>query len=280
MKKIWAILMFVVAFGMIMSSVSAVDLHPHDFNGLFTLDVPSDDFSRPPIGEHRYHDKSNNLYVEYLTIDDVHARNCANFDEYINECLRLEQIGTEGDLTIFKDDEDYVVTVHSDEELFIITDDDLDVAKAIALSADLEDKSKNDTNESSTPTSGNAELKSQDFYGFFKMDVPKDSDFGDTGNYDKRVVADSVYYFDEVNNITINYINNEAFDDKVVNDTVEGLKQSGANVSAEDDLYVISANGTNEIIFHDAPKTFIIISNQIDLDTLKDMASSIEITDN
>ena len=60
---------------------------------------------------------------------------------------------------------------------------------------------------------------------------------------------------------------------------MDGLKQQGANVSTEDDLYIISGNGTNEVIFHDAPKTFVIVSNQLDADTLKDMASSIEIID-
>jgi hypothetical protein len=55
--------------------------------------------------------------------------------------------------------------------------------------------------------------------------------------------------------------------------------KSCADVSAEDGMYVISANGTNGIIFHEQPKTFIINSNHVDLDTLKDMASSIELTD-
>ena len=65
MKRILTIGVLVVVFGMLLGSVSAVDLHPHDFDGKFTLDVPSDDFSRPPVGTSKYHDKSNNLYIEY-----------------------------------------------------------------------------------------------------------------------------------------------------------------------------------------------------------------------
>ena len=278
MKKIFAILIFAAVFGMVIGSVFAADLHPYDFDGKFTMDVPSDDFDRHPVGTNTFNDKSNNLKIQYYTIDEIHERNCNSFDEYINH-LTYDKVGTDGDLSIFKDKEDNIIIFHSDDVMVIITADDLQQAKTIAKSADFgKDNATNETSDS-VPASGNKELKSQDFFGFFKMDVPKDSDFGDTEDSDKKVVADSVYYVDEVNNITINYINNSAYDDKVVKDTVDSLKQQGANVTTDNGLYLISANGNNEVIFHDAPKTFILMSNEVDLDTLKDMASSIEITD-
>jgi hypothetical protein len=265
--------MFAAVFGMLICSVSAVDLHPYDFDGKFTLDVPSDNFSRYPVDTHTFNDKSNNLKITYLTIDEIHSRKYKNIEEYFNESLRLDNVETDGDLIIYKDDGDHSVMFHSDDVLVQIRDDDLDEAKTIAKSVDFGEEKSNEHSESPAKNIG---LESRDFYGFFKMDVPKDSDFGDTENYDKRVVADSVYYVDEVNNISINYINNDAFDDEVVKDRVDSLKQNGANVTAKDKLYLISVN---EAIFHDGPKTITVISNQIDLDTLTDMASSIEITD-
>lgn len=278
MKKIFAILIFASVFGMMAGSVFAADLHPYDFDGKFTMDVPSDDFDRHPVGTNTFNDKSNNLKIQYYTIDEIHERNCNSFDEYINQ-LTYDKVGTDGDLSIFKNKDDNIVIFHSDDVMVIITADDLQQAKTIAKSADFgEDNATNETSDSSN-ASANKDLKSQNFFGFFKMDVPKDSDFGDTEDSDKKVVADTVYYTDEVNNITIQYMNNEAFDDNAVKQTVDGLKQSGADVSVEGDLYVISGNGTNEVIFHDGPKTFTIYSNHVDLDTLKDMASSIEITD-
>ena len=41
MKKI---LMFAVVFGLLLGTVSAVDLQEHDFDGHFTLDVPGNAF--------------------------------------------------------------------------------------------------------------------------------------------------------------------------------------------------------------------------------------------
>ena len=127
MKRILTVLMFVAVFGMLCGSVVAADLEPYDFKGKFTLDVPKDfDLARQAIGNpNKFSDSNSDLYIEYYTIDDVQAMNCNDFDEYINECLRLDEIETDGDLTVFKDGNDYVVTVHSDEELFIIVDDDL-----------------------------------------------------------------------------------------------------------------------------------------------------------
>ena len=66
MKKILAILIFASVFGMMAGSVFAADLHPYDFDGKFTMDVPSDDFDRHPVGTNTFNDKSNNLKIQYL----------------------------------------------------------------------------------------------------------------------------------------------------------------------------------------------------------------------
>ena len=278
MKKIFAILMLAAVFGMVIGSVVAADMIEHDFGGKCKVQIPDGYHwmgDQVPFGD-AIHGKG--VSIHFFTEDDLNGE---SFEDYIDSA-QLEDEKTEGNLTIYKDGDKYVVLEHIDDKYLLIKDKDLEEAKKIALSADFgEDKSAKNSDESAKtePASGNKELKSQDFFGFFKMDVPKDSDFGDTEDPDKKVVADSVYYTDEVNNITINYINNDAFDDKVVKETVDGLEQQGADVKTEDGIYLISANGNNEVIFHDGPKTFMIFSNQLDLDTLKDMASSIEITD-
>ena len=276
MKRILAILMFAAVFGMVMGSVAAADMIEHDFDGKCKVQIPDKGQwmgDQVPFGDGIH---GGGISIHYFTNDDLNGE---SLDDYINS-QQLQDKQTDGNLTIYKSGSKYVVLVQGDDAYLLVTDSDLEEAKTIAKSADFgDDKSENATNESSDPASGNKELKSQNFFGFFKMDVPKDSDFGDTEDNDKKVVADTVYYTDAVNNITIQYINNEAYNDTVVKQTIDGLKQSGANVTIEGDIYAISGNGTNEVIFHKAPKTFTISSNNVDLDTLKDMASSIEITD-
>lgn len=151
MKKIFSILIFVAVFGMLMGSVSAAELHSHDFDGRFTLDVPSDKFSYMNAGECKYTDHENNIVIEYFTLDEMHGD---SFESYIDS-LGLKEVGNEDNLTIYQDGSDYVIPIYSDEELIIITDDDLDEAKAIASSSDLkvsDSASSNDeSNNNGTP---------------------------------------------------------------------------------------------------------------------------------
>lgn len=132
-EKIFSILIFVAVFGMLIGSVSATELHSHDFDGRFTLDVPSDKFSYMNAGECKYTDYENNIVIEYFTLDEMHGD---SFESYIDS-LGLKEVGNEDNLTIYQDGSDYVIPIYSDEELIIITDDDLDEAKAIASSSDL-----------------------------------------------------------------------------------------------------------------------------------------------
>ena len=295
MKRIYEILMFAAVFAMLMACVSAADLVEHDFEGKCKVDIPGNISwigDQVSFGEGIY---GGGVNIRFFTNDDLNGK---TLDDLIDS-EKCDEVKTEGNLTIYKMSDKYAVLIHTDNDYLIVEDKNLDEAKAIALSAEfsqgsgkaanesnatnksgeVSNASANATNASSASPSKNIELKSQDFYGYFKMDVPKDSNFGDIEDHDKRPVADSLHFLDEVNNVSIDYIDNEAFDDGVIKGTVDDLKQKGANVSVKDKLYVISGNGGNEVIFHEAPKTLIIASNQIDLDTLTDMASSIEITD-
>ena len=145
MKNIFKILMFVAVLGMFLGSVSAAELHSHDFDGRFTLDVPSDDFSYMNAGECKYTDHENDVVIEYFTLNKLHGQ---SFEEYIDS-LGLAEVGNEGDLTIYQDGSDYVIPIYSDDELIIITDDDLDEAKAIAISSDLLDSNSTSSDDDS-----------------------------------------------------------------------------------------------------------------------------------
>ena len=288
MKKILTILMFLAVFGMLIGSVSAVDLHPHDFDGKFTLDVPSDDFSRPPVGTSKYHDKSNNLYIEYLTIEDVQKQNCKNFDEYINECLRLDEVESDGNLTIFQDGKDYVVTVHSDDELFIITDDNLNVAKEIAKSADFknddavpsENNSSNTSNSSSNSSNSANDLERVPVNEYLTIGAPKGTEF-DNGTYDGFWVTyygskfDGIVYYTNEDSARVK-IDNEYYDKFIKNITShDGIKSYvEGNVTIVEGIQNI--DGTNAGYVHGDNAMVIVISN--DLNLVKKMAQTVEFT--
>ena len=272
-KKIFAVLLFAALIGIVMGSVAAIELQEHDFNGQFTLDVPGNYWMANANADgHEYQD-GNGITVQYLTTEDI---NGATFADYIAS-LGLKDGKTDGNFTVFQKDGKYVVIANSTDEMYIITDKDLDEAKAIAKSADLGTNQKNSSSEKINANSS-VDLKSQDFQGLFTMDVPKDSDFGDAENSDEKLAADSVTFEDAINNVSIHYIDDKDFNDDVVKDTVDNLEKEGATVSTNDDLYVITANGATEIILHDGDKTIMIASNQLDEDTLTAMAQSVEFT--
>ena len=126
--------MFVAAFGLLLSSVSAADLHEHDFDGQFTLDVPGNYWMVNTEADGYQYEDGNGIIIQYLTLDDIGG---ATFTDYVNS-LGLSNPQIDGKFTIFQDDGKYVVITNSYDEMYIITDDDLDEAKAIAESADLE----------------------------------------------------------------------------------------------------------------------------------------------
>ena len=279
MKKILTILMFVAIFGMLMSSVSAADLHPHDFDGLFTLDVPSDKFSHVNAGECRYTDHENNIVIEYFTLDKMPG---GTFESYIDS-LGLTDVGTEDNLTIYQDGSDYVIPIYSDEELIIITDDDLEEAKAITSSANFgtnvtdETNAANDTTAEDNTTeasynSSDVEMERVPVNEYMTIEAPKGCEF-DNGTYDGFWVT---YYGSNFNGI-IYYTIDDAYYDELLNNVTS---RQGVNSYAEGDVTIaegiLNIDGTNAGYVHGDNEMAIVISN--DLNLVKEMAQTVEFT--
>ncbi len=130
MKRILGILMLLAAFGILVSAVSAADLQEHDF-GDFKLDVPDESWIRDqvPFGQGYY---GGSVSIHHFTDDDLQG----TIDEYIDS-QQYEDAGTDGNLTIYQNGNKYVVLTHSDNEYYLISDRDLEEAKAIAGSAEF-----------------------------------------------------------------------------------------------------------------------------------------------
>lgn len=267
--------MFVAAFGLLLSSVSAVDLQEHDFDGHFKLDVPGNAFYADASAD-GYKYTSNDgqgLTIQYITTDDI---NGASFTDYIDS-LGLKDGKIDGNFTVFQKDGKYVVIAHSTDEMYIITDKDLDEAKAIAESADISTSSDNSSNEQSTPAKSTIDLQSKDFDDF-KMDIPKDSKFED-GTDSEAEFNGGVIYADSVNDINITFVDDEQIDDKFVEDVANSLEDQGAKYSTNGNLYLIEAGPYNEVIFNNGTQMLMIVSSELDLDTLTAMAQSVEFTE-
>ena len=273
MKKILTTLMFVAILGLVIGSVSAADLQEHDFNGQFTLDVPGNYWMANANADGYEYQDGNGITVQYLTTDDI---NGATFEDYINS-LGLKDGKVDGDFTVFQNDGKYVVITNSTDEMYIITDKDLEEAKAIAASADISTSSDNTSNEQSTPAKSTIDLQSKDFDDF-KMDIPKDSKFED-GTDSEAEFNGGVIYTDSVNDINITFVDDEQIDDKFVEDVANSLENQGAKYSTNGNLYLIEAGPYNEVIFNNGTQMLMIVSSELDLDTLTAMAQSVEFTE-
>ena len=134
MKKILTILMFAAVFGLVMGSVTAADLQEHDFNGQFTLDVPGNYWMANAGADGHQYEDGNGIIIQYLTLSDI---NEGTFADYLKS-QGLKDGKADGNFTVFQTDGKYVVVANSTDEMYIITDKNLDEAKAMAESADLE----------------------------------------------------------------------------------------------------------------------------------------------
>ena len=150
--------MFVITFGLLLGAVSAADLQEHDFDGHFKLDVPGNAFYADASAD-GYKYTSNDgqgLTIQYITTDDI---NGASFTDYIDS-LGLKDGKTDGNFTVFQKDGKYVVIANSTDEMYIITDKDLDEAKAIVESADLEGNNMaEDTTNDDSSTNASYDLE-------------------------------------------------------------------------------------------------------------------------
>ena len=265
------ILMFVAVIGLLMGSVSAAE---HDFDGNFKLDVPVNAFYKDVSADgHKYtSNDGKGLTIQYLTKDDIKG---ASFTDYITS-LGLKDGKTDGDFTVFQKDGKYVVITNSSDEMYIITDKDLNEAKAIAESADL--KVGASENTASTPVNTSVELQSHDFGGKFKMDVPKGASFKESTDSEAQFNG-AVVFSDSTNDLNITYVESDEINEKFVNQIVNNLeKEIGAKATKNGNLNVISAGPWNEVIFNDGNKLVMIVTSKLDLDTITSMAQSTEFT--
>lgn len=278
MKKIMTILMFAAIFGLLICSVSATEWVEHDFDGHFTLKVPGNYWMAVGSGGHQY-ENDKGINIQHYTIDDI---NGATFAEYISS-LGLKDGKTDGDLTVFQNDGKYVIVANSSDELYIITDKDLNEAKAIAESADLEvtettPSEDNTTAESSNTTAATGDLEKVQVNDYLNIDAPKGSEF-DNGTYDGYWL---VYYAPGCD-AAVYYTNDDSaktkIDDAYYNEFIKNVtSQEGVKSSEIDNVTVVEGiqniDGTNAAYVHGDNAMVIVVSN--DLNLVKDMAQSVE----
>ena len=277
MKKILTILMFAAVIAMIMSSVCAANLQEHDFNGQFTLDVPGNYWMANAGAEGHQYEDGNGITVQYLTTEDI---NGATFSDYIAS-LGLKDGKTDGNFTVFQKDGKYVVIANSTDEMYIITDKDLDEAKAIAESADLEGNNvAEDTTKDDSSTNASYDLEKVKMGKVLTIDAPKGSDLNEatfdgfwTVAYTSNTEAAVYYTNDEISNTTI--------DDAFYNELIDNItSQKGVKSSEIGNVTVVegiqNVDGTNAAYVHGNNEMVIAISN--DLNLVKDMAQSVEFT--
>ena len=271
MKKILTILMFAAVFGLVIGSVAAAELQEHDFNGQFKLKVPGNYWMANAGADGHQYEDGHGIKIQYLTLNDIKG---GTFADYLAS-QGLKNAQKDGNYQVFQKDGKYVVVTNSSDEMFIITDKDLNEAKAIADSADLTVATENAT---STPAKTNVELGSHDFSGKFKMDVPKNASFKETTDSNAQVNG-GVVYSDSANDLNITFVENNEIDNKSVNKIVSDLeKETGAKATKNGNLNVVSAGPWNEVIFNDGNKMIMIVTSKLDLDTITSMAQSTEFT--
>ena len=280
MKKIISILIFVAACGLLLSSVSAADLQEHDFDGHFSLDVPVNAFYKDANaeGEKYTSNDGQGLTIQYLTTDDL---NGASFEDYVNS-LGFKDGKIDGNFTVFQDGGKYVVIVNSTDEMYIISDNDLDEAKAIAESADLEGNNMaEDTTNDDSSTNASYDLEKVKMGKVLTIDAPKGSDLNEatfdgfwTVAYTSNTKAAVYYTNDEISNTTIDDAFYKEFMDNVTS-------QKGVKSSVEGNATIVEGiqniDGTNAGSVHGDNEMVIIVSN--DLGLVKEMVKSIEFTD-
>lgn len=273
MKRAITILMFVAVLGVVLNPVAATEFYEHDFDGKCTVNIPDGYHwmgDQVPFGDGI---RGSGVSIHYFANDDL---NGVSLDDYIVS-QNYEDAGTEGNLTIYKEGDKYIVLTHTDEEYLLITDKDLEEAKTIALSANFGDESSDEPAEPSTPVNPTVELESNDFDDF-KMDVPKDSSFEETIDGNAEFNGAKVYH-DSVNDVNITFAENEEVDDQSIKEMVNDFEEHGVEVKTNGNLNIVSMDPYNEVIFNDGNKIIMIVTTGLDQDTITAMAQSVEFTE-
>lgn len=278
MKKIITILIFAAVFSLVIGSVAAAE---HDFDGHFSLDVPVNAFYTDASADgYKYiSNDGQGLGIQYITTNDI---NGASFADYI-DALGLKDGKIDGNFTVFQDDGKYVVITNSSDEMYIITDKDLDEAKAIAASADLgvDKKTTSNNDEPSNTTYDGADLEKVKMGKVLTINAPKGSDLDDatfdgfwTVAYTAKNEAAVYYTNEEVSNTKIDDAFYKEFMDNVTS-------QKGVKSSVEGNATIVEGiqniDGTNAGYLHGGNEMVIVVSN--DLGLVKEMVKSIEFTD-
>ena len=285
MKKIFGMLMFLAVFGMLIGSAAAADLEEHDFNGHFTLKVPGHYWmGTNSKGDSYENDKG--VKISHYTVAQIKERGNENFEDYINELVGkgLKPMGNDGNISIYKNNDKYTVFVQSDEEIYAITDPDLDEAKEIARSANLGNDAKTAPSDNSTSKTSNTtstgDMEKVAVGEVLKVNAPKGSNFNN-GTYDGFWIVYSAPECDAVVYYTDDKAANTKIDDAYYDDFIKNItSQKGIKSSKEGNVTVVEGiqniDGTNAAYVHGDNAMVIVVSN--DLNLVKDMAKSIEFT--
>lgn len=121
---------------------------------------------------------------------------------------------------------------------------------------------------------GAADLQEHDFDGDFKMDVPYGTDFEKTSSFFGLDIGPTKVYQDFKNDINISYIS-VSDDEKYFNEMIETIEnEPNVNMTKEDELYLITTEKYNIVLFEKNHKIFAISAGDLAFDSMKHMAKS------
>ena len=123
---------------------------------------------------------------------------------------------------------------------------------------------------------GAVDLEEHDFDGAFKMDVPYGSDFEKTSSFFGLDIGPTKVYQDFKNEINISSIS-VSDDEKYFNEMIETIeKEPNVNMTKENELYLITTEKYNIILFEKNHEIFAISAGNLGFDSLKSMAKSMK----
>lgn len=280
-KKILSILVLLIVSGILISSVNAADLQSVDF-GDFKLDVPGDNWKYNNIG-HDGSSNGNGVKVAYFTSDNLKGLHVDSFQSFFEDLNNsdYELIESEGNISLYQEDGNYLAVVSDDDELYIIEDENsLEEAKAIAESAELkpstgtQDDTTNEENDTQETTSSN----SNPFDDYFTIDTPKGAAF-EKDDFYVKINSSNVeeVYIDNQSDLQILYAESDNLDEyKDYFTTV--AKNHENDIKTDGNLTIIHDKNTNEtrVYLFSEDKIVGLGSFTLDADTLKDMANSVK----
>lgn len=280
-KKILSILVLLIVSGILISSVYAADLQSVDF-GDFKLDVPGDNWKYNNIG-YDGSSNGNGVKVAYFTSDNLKGLHVDSFQSFFEDLNNsdYELIESEGNISLYQEDGNYLAVVSDDDELYIIEDENsLEEAKAIAESAELkpstgtQDNATNEENDTQETTSSN----SNPFDDYFTIDTPKGAAF-EKDDFYVKINSSNVeeVYIDNQSDLQILYAESDNLDE-YKDYFITVAKNHENDIKTDGNLTIIHDKNTNEtrVYLFSEDKIVGLGSFTLDADTLKDMANSVK----